>query len=228
MLGERLINTGPADVDDLCAEVKARSLHDAVPALEALWRRFAGFGIRFPLPEQLAVLDTLASLNAPSARAALGAIVVEPALPESLHCTALRAAARASLALPVAFVSRFLDHGDGETREAAYQLACQIARSGIRLQDGLNDPRDSIRTMVAIALANRGNAIARPHLLVALRRTPTIAIIEAIAAIWNHEVIVALGRCAEQHPEFTADIIDILRDIDDHVAERRANSLESA
>ncbi len=35
----------PTNVERLCAAVVSRSLDGAVPALERLWRRFAGFGI---------------------------------------------------------------------------------------------------------------------------------------------------------------------------------------
>ena len=35
----------PTNVERLCAAAASRSLEGAVPALERLWRRFAGFGI---------------------------------------------------------------------------------------------------------------------------------------------------------------------------------------
>ena len=40
-----LPQAGRSNVEALAAEVVARSLAEAVPALEALWRRFSGFGI---------------------------------------------------------------------------------------------------------------------------------------------------------------------------------------
>ena len=42
-----------------------------MPALEALWRRFVGFGIERPLAEQLAVLEALAGLDRPAVRDSL-------------------------------------------------------------------------------------------------------------------------------------------------------------
>lgn len=44
-----LPRAGRLNVDALCAEVVSRSLAEAVPALEALWRRFSGFGVRVPI-----------------------------------------------------------------------------------------------------------------------------------------------------------------------------------
>ncbi len=52
-----------------------------MPALEALWRRFAGFDIEKPLAEQIAVLETLAQLDSSEARATLRRILLRnPAL----------------------------------------------------------------------------------------------------------------------------------------------------
>ena len=73
---ELIPNAGPSNVETVCSEVVSRSLHAAVPALEALWRRFYGFGIEKPLREQLAVVDTLARLGGTDARSALRRIWV--------------------------------------------------------------------------------------------------------------------------------------------------------
>ena len=54
--------------EGLCSEVASRGLVGAVPALEQLWRRFAGFGIGTPLVEQRAVLNVLARLDCAAAR----------------------------------------------------------------------------------------------------------------------------------------------------------------
>ena len=50
-LVELIPNAGPSDVEAVCSEVVSRSLEAAVPALEALWQRFSGFGIEKPLRE---------------------------------------------------------------------------------------------------------------------------------------------------------------------------------
>ena len=58
-------------VEALCSEVVSRGLVAAVPALESLWRCFAGFGMRVPLVEQRAVLRTLPRLEGSHACSAL-------------------------------------------------------------------------------------------------------------------------------------------------------------
>ncbi|MCY4550792.1 MAG: hypothetical protein OXC28_20710 [Defluviicoccus sp.] len=78
---ERLADARPPDIDALCHEIAARSLAAAVSALEALWRRFHGFGIDRPLREQRAVLGTLTRLDGPESRRALRRIVLSPGLP---------------------------------------------------------------------------------------------------------------------------------------------------
>ena len=65
-----------SNIEALSSEVVSRSLEAAVPALEELWRRFVGFGIKQPLLEQHAVLNTLARLNGETAGTALKRIVL--------------------------------------------------------------------------------------------------------------------------------------------------------
>ena len=176
-----------------------------MPALEELWRRFAGYGIGAPLVEQRAVLGTLAQLDCGAARAALKGIVLSGGLPASLLSAALRAAADAGLALPAAFVGPLLDHGDIAVREPAF-----IRRSG------------------ALALGNLGDAGAREALIEELIRNPSGEVIEALAAIADDDVIVHLGRCAECHPAFVDIVLDILREMGSAKAARLARRLEAS
>jgi hypothetical protein len=55
------------DCAALTAEAVRRRLSDAIPALEALCRRFRGFGREQTVPEQVAALDALAGLGGPAA-----------------------------------------------------------------------------------------------------------------------------------------------------------------
>ena len=52
-----------ADCDGLAAEAGRRRLVQAIPALEALCRRFKGFGTEHAIPEQSAALDGHCHVN---------------------------------------------------------------------------------------------------------------------------------------------------------------------
>ena len=218
---------GPSDIDVLCGEIAARSLSAAVPALEALWRRFHGFGIRSPLREQRAVLETLARLEDPEARAALRRIVLSPGLPVPLQPAALCAAADAGLVLPASFVAGLLDRDDPVLRGAAFDLAPAANVPAQRLRDGLSDGVASIRYAAAVALAHRGDASGRDVLVAALAYAPSTAVVEALGAIGDDEAIVALGRCAMRHSAIAPRVIAVLRDMGNPRADRLAARLEA-
>ena len=215
-----------SNVEALCAEVVSRSLQAAVPALERLWGRFAGFGRGAPLLEQRAVLGTLAQLDGEPARDALKGIVLSKSLPASLIPAALRAAADAGLTLPAALVASHLRHEDVAVREPAFRLSVAAGVPAHLLRDGLSDPSASVRRAAAIAMGNRGDAEARQPLLDELARQPTTEVIEALAVIWDDDVIVLLGRCAELDPAHRSAVLDVLRDIESPRAQRLARRLE--
>ena len=212
-------------MEALCAEMVSRSLEAAVPALEELWRRFAGYGIGAPLVEQRAVLGTLAQLDCEAARAALKGIVLSKGLPASLLPAALRAAADAGLALPVAFVGPLLDHGDIAVREPAFALALKAGVRSDRLRDGLGDASASVRRSAALAMGKRGDAGAREALIGELGGNPSSEVIEALALVADDDVVVHLGRCAARHPALAGTVLDILRDMESAKAARLARHL---
>ena len=219
---------GPSNVEALCSELLSRSLEAGAPALEALWRRFVGFGIEKPLREQLAVLDALARLTGADARSALRRIVISRALPVSLLPTALQAAVDTRLALPAGFVGPLLDHADAAVRGAALALAARTDVAADRLRDGLFDPSAANRILAAVALGLRGDARARQPLYDALARSPSAEIIEAITAVWDDDAIVHLGRCARRHPQIAAVVLDALREIGTPRARNVVRNLGSA
>ena len=220
-----LAEAGPTEIGAVCAEIAARSLKEAVPALEALWRRFAGFGIERPLAEQIAVLDTLARLDCPAARALLRRIVAR-GLSASLIPAGLHAAARAGLALPAGFVSPLLNHEDPAVRRSAFALA-ERARIPVEwLHVGLHDRSPATRRAAAVALAHRGDGSARETLLEELARSPSEALIHALAAIPDEDTIVHLGRCAVRNRALAPAVIDALRDMESRRAARLARRLE--
>ena len=223
----RLPQADRSSVEALCSQVVSRSLEAAVPALERLWRRFAGFGVRVPFPEQRAVLDTLARVDGAAARAALKRIVLSKGLPASLLPAALRAAAEAELALPASFVAPLLDHEDVAVREPAFALALKAGIGGDRLRDGLIDPSACVRRLAAVALGNRRDAGGREWLIGELARNPSTEVIEALAAIGDDDAIVHLGRCAARHPALAGTVVAILRDMESAKAERLVRRLEA-
>ncbi len=219
---------GPSHIEAVCSEIVSRSLEAAVPALEALWRRFAGFGIETPLREQIAVLETLARLGGAEVRWALRRIVLSKALPALLLPAALQAAAKTGLTLPAGFVESLLDHGDATVRGAAFALAARSDVSVDSLREGLFDRSVANRRLAAIALGLRGDVRAREPLYDALARSPSTDVIKAITAVWDDDAIVHLGRCARRHPRLAAAVCEALLDIGSPRAETVASNLEPA
>lgn len=222
----RLADAGPSDVDALCAEIVARSLPSAVPALERLWARFRGFGIDRPLREQSAVLETLARLGSPEARTALRRLVLSLDLPAFLHPVVLRTAVDAGLRLPAPFVAGFLGHADAAVRRAAFDLAAGARVSAPLLREGLSDPDVPIRRAAAVALADLGDDSGREVLLAELVDAPSTAIVGALGALGGDEAIVALGRCAMRHSALAPGVFAALREMGNPRAERLAARLE--
>jgi hypothetical protein len=70
-------DAGLADCRALAAEAGRRRLLPAIPALEALCRRFRGFGLHHPLPDQVAALSALAAVGGHDAAAAVSRIIVD-------------------------------------------------------------------------------------------------------------------------------------------------------
>jgi len=89
----------------------------------------------------------------------------------------------------------------------------------------LADPDATVRTASACALSRSGRQEARAALKTMLRRAPTPAAIEAIAAIADRESIVLLGRLARAQTELTAMARDALALIDDPLAIKLAGAL---
>ena len=223
---ESIQKAGPSNIEAVCSEIVSRSLEAAVPALEALWRRFAGFGVEKPLRDQLAVLDTLARLGGTDARSTLRGIVLSKGLSASLLPAASQASASAGLALPAAFVGPLLDHEDAEVRGAAFVLAARTDVPADRLREGLFDRSAANRRAAAVALGLRGDASARQPLYDELARYPSTEVIEAITAVWDDDAIVHLGQCARRHPRLAGAVVDALRDIASPRAHTVARHLE--
>ena len=218
-----------SNVEALCSEVVSRDLVAAVPALEGLWRRFVGFGMRVPLVEQRAVLSALPRLECPCACSALRGIVLSKGLPASLLPLAMRAASEAALSLPAGFVGPLLQHEDATVRAASYALAPRAGVPVELLREGPSDPSPPVRRLAAIALGIAGDAAAVAPIVAELVREPSAEaeVIEALTMIGDEDAIVHLGRCAGNHPEFAGSVLDALHDMDSARAQRLVHHLEA-
>ena len=216
------------DVRPLCEQVVARSLTAAVPELEKLWHRFRGTDHRAPLLEHRAVMETLIRLDCLEARQAMTRLLQRGNLPEPMRPTALLGAAALSVRAPAELVSSFLGCDDANLRKAAYSLAGAAGIPGELLLDGLGDPVPEIRQSAALTLAALGFREGRNRLLQILKTSPSMEIIEALAAVWDQDddIIVHLARCGRAHPELADEIRDILKEIGDPKAGGLARMLE--
>ena len=148
-------------------------------------------------------------------------------LPASLLPAALRAAESAGLALPAPFVAPLLDHEDAAVRGAAFALAASANVPADRLHACLFARSAADRRAAAIALGLRGDSRARQPLFDELERSPSTEIIEAVAAVWDDDAIVRLGRCARRHPRLAGTVLDALREIGSPRAEVVARQVET-
>ena len=201
--GARIAEGGP-----LCTLVVERGLGDrALPALESLWRRFAGFGQDRLLPEQVAVVETLAKIGTAAARELLAGIVTAPDLPPVLLPTGAArrpggiAPASRNLHRPPAGPWR-----SGESGSSRYGCA-RLARPEFGgLEACLADTQPAVRRAAAIVLGGFGRDRAKAVLLAELARHPTGDVVDALATIADDDIVVHLGRCAGMHPELVGQI----------------------
>ena len=100
----------PADCGNLAAEVARRHLIEAVPAFQALCRRFKGFGLQREVPEQIAAVNALAALGGREAGASLVRILCDDVMQGPGLTHAVRAAAAVRAKLSVAHAVTLLRH----------------------------------------------------------------------------------------------------------------------
>ena len=216
--GARIAEAGP-----LCGLVVERGLGDrALLALKSLWRRFAGFGQDRLLPEQVAVVETLAKIGTAAAREMLAGIVMAPELPSVLLPRALRSALAVSLRLPGKFTGPLLAHGDPEIREFAIRLSALGKPEFEGLEACLADTQPAVRRAAAIVLGGFGRDRAKAVLLAELARHPTGDVVDALATIADDDIVVHLGPvCRDASGTRRTDRCGTGRDADSEIAEDR-------
>jgi len=209
----------------LIQEAGRRRLPAAVPILGRLCQLFAGFGIEREVPEQAVALDALASIGGQDARLAVSELLDHHRVQGPTLKIAVRVAAALRCRLSAATVLPLLRHADPEVSAIACTLARPHADVNASLTGLLADPDATVRTASACALGRSGRQETRAALKTMLRRAPTPAAIEAIAAIADRESIVLLGRLARAQTELTAMAHDALALIDDPLAIKLAGAL---
>lgn len=197
------------DCASLAAEAARRQLAGAVIALEALCRRFRGFGLEDPVPEQTAALEALAEIGGGEAAGAVRRIIVEKIAQGSGLKSALKAAARLGVGLPAKVIVSLLRQDAPEIRAGG----CRCARSPAvipLLLELLDDPDHVVAREAAFALGRMGRNDARPMLLRLLQQAPSAAVIDAISAIADEECLVILGRIARTRPDLVDAVLEAL------------------
>jgi len=202
------------DSSALVAEAGRRHLAAAVPALTALCRRFAGFGIERAVPEQAAALEALAMIDGRDAAHAVAqmierAVVVGPTLK-----AAVSVAARLHATLSVEVLRSLLRHPEPRIRADACRCARPVPELIALMIELLDDLDRAVATSAACALGQMGRTEARAMLKRLLRDEPCEQAIEALSSIADEECMILLGRIARSTPDLADAALDALENID--------------
>jgi hypothetical protein len=201
---------GPA----LAMEAGRRGLVAAVPVLEALCRRFTGFGVDRAVPEQVTALEALVMIGGGDAARAVARVLALGAVQGPGLKVAVAAAARLDCDLPADTVLALLRHADPGVRADA----CRCVRGWLQavpvLLDLLDDLHGHVGTAAACALGRSGRSETRSALVRLLRDAPSPEVIEAIAPIADEECVVLLARIARTMPHLADAALDALEVVD--------------
>jgi HEAT repeats len=193
-----------ADSRELVAEAGRRQLAEAVPALAALCRRFAGFGTRRRIPEQVAAIEALAMIGGRDAAHAVSEMIERATVQGPGLRVAVSAAARLGGSLPPDTLQQLLRHAEPAIRADACRCACPLPQLILLLIDLLDDLDQGVATSAACALGRMGRIEARSMLKSLLRDDPSEDVVDAISLIADEECVVLLGRIARSR-SFLAD-----------------------
>ena len=219
---EALIAAIPAanlgDCTALATEAARRRLAAAIPALEALCRRFAGFGIDRVVPEQSAALRALAVIGSRDAAQAVSLLIVRGVVQGPALGLAVAAAAQLHASLPADVLRSLLRHADPHIRANACRCACRQPELIAVMIDLLDDLNRAVARSAACALGQMGRIEALPMLTSLLREGPSEEVIDALSPVADEECIVLLGRIARSKPALSDAALNALENIDHHRA----------
>jgi hypothetical protein len=217
-----LPHSGIADSLVLAAEAGRRRMTGAIPALEALCRRFSGFGADRIVPEQAAAIDALAQIAGRDAARALVRLIARRTVQGPCLRRAVTAAACVGAKLPAATVLELLRHDDPAIRAGSCRFAQPSAEMVVQLRELLDDLQRPVRMAAACALGLMGRTEVRPFLARYLREEPSAELIDAVAPVADEECIILLGRIARTMPDLSQAALEALDSIDHPHASRIA------
>jgi hypothetical protein len=176
---EALVAAIPAanlgDCAALTAEAARRRLSAAIPSLEALCRRFSGFGIDHLVPEQSAALRALAAIGGRDVAQAVSLLIVRGVVQGPTLGLAVAVAAQLHAILPADVMRTFLRHADPDIRANACCCAYRQPELIALLIDLLDDLNQTVARSAACALGQMGRIEARPTLANLLRKEPSVS-----------------------------------------------------
>jgi len=189
------------DCHALAAEAGQRRLAAAIPALDALGRRFRGFGIEQEIPEQAAALDALAIIGGREAAQAVTRMIIEQVVQGPGLKSAVAVAALLGASLPSSIVASLLRHPAAEIRASTCRCAVRSPATIPLLVELLDDPDHVVAGEAACALGRMGRREARPLLLRLLREQPSSAVIDAVSGVSDEECLVVIGQITRREPD---------------------------
>ena len=198
----------------LVAEAGRRRLAAAVPALTALCRRFAGFGIGRAVPEQAAALEALAVIGGRDAAHAVARMIERAVVGGPTLKAAVSAAARLHAALSVDVLRSLLRHAEPPIRADACRCARPVPELISLMVELLDDLDRTVATSAACALGQMGRAEARAMLKRLLRDEPSEQAIESVSSVADEECMILLGRIARSTPDLADAALDALENIE--------------
>jgi HEAT repeats len=206
------------DCADLTGEAARRRLSAAIPSLEALCRRFSGFGIDHMVPEQSAALRALAAIGSRDAAQAVALLILRGVVQGPTLGLAVSVAAQLRANLPVDVLRSLLRHADPDIRANACSCASRQPQLIAVMIDLLDDLNQAVARSAACALGQMGRTEARPILVSLLQEEPSKELIDAVSSVADEECIVLLGRIARSMPALSDVALDTLESIDHHRA----------
>lgn len=215
---------GLVEAPALAAEAGRRGLVAAVPALERLCLRFAGFGLERAIPEQVAALEALALIGGSKAAGTVGRLIAKEVFQGPTRKVAVDVAAQLGSALPVGTVLGLLRDADPNVRANACRCAGPWPAVLRELLDLVDDPDGKVQAAAACALGRMGRREARQALVRLLRDAPSVEVIDAIPAIADEDSIILLGRLVR----IQATLSDAARDALEMIDHPRARQIVAA